>query len=114
MVKTLFRKEALQVFHKNLFWFLIYINDSSDGLSTNCELFADDTSLFTVIHDVTISSFEPNSDLTKKIEWYFKWKMSFNPDPTNQVQEVILSKKFKTVPHPSITVNNIPLSLCPA
>ena len=31
--------------------FLIYINDLSEGLSTNSKLFADDTSLFSVIHD---------------------------------------------------------------
>ena len=36
--------------------FLIYINDLPDGLSSNCKLFADDTSLFSVVHDVTISS----------------------------------------------------------
>ena len=32
--------------------FLIYINDLTDGLSSNTKLFADDTSLFSVIHDV--------------------------------------------------------------
>ena len=31
--------------------FLIYINDLSEELSTNAKLFADDTSLFSVIHD---------------------------------------------------------------
>ena len=30
--------------------FLIYINDLSEGRSTNIKLFADDTSLFSVIH----------------------------------------------------------------
>ena len=37
--------------------------------------------------------------------------MSFNPDPSKPVQEVIFSRKLKTVPHPSITLNNNPLSL---
>ena len=40
--------------------------------------------------------------------------MSFNPDQSKPVQEVILSRKLKTVPRPSITFNNNPLSLCPA
>ena len=40
--------------------------------------------------------------------------MSFNPDPSKPAQEVIFSRKLKTVPHPSITFNNNPLSLCPA
>ena len=91
--------------------FLIYTNDLSGGLSSNCKLFADDTSLFSVVHDVTISSSELNSDLAKISEWAFKWKMSFNPDPSKPAQEVIFSRKLKTVPHPSITFNNNPLSL---
>ena len=40
--------------------------------------------------------------------------MSFNPDQSKPAREVIFSRKLKTVPHPSITFNNNPLSLCPA
>ena len=36
--------------------FLIYINDLSANLSTNVKLFADDTSLFSVVHDIATSS----------------------------------------------------------
>ena len=36
--------------------FLIYINDLPDNLSTNVKLFLDDTSLISVVHDVTTSS----------------------------------------------------------
>ena len=56
-------------------------------------------SLFSVVYDVTISSSELNSDLAKKSEWAFKWKMSFAPDPFKPAQKVIFSKKLKTVPH---------------
>ena len=45
--------------------FLIYINDLPDGLSSNAKLFADDTSLFSVVHDVNTSAIELNSDLKK-------------------------------------------------
>ena len=38
--------------------------------------------------------------------------MSFNPDPTKLAQDVIFSRKLKTVPHPSITFNNNLLTLC--
>ena len=38
--------------------FLIYINDLSDGLSPNAKLFADDTSLFSVVHDINTSATE--------------------------------------------------------
>ena len=40
--------------------------------------------------------------------------MSFNPDTTKPAKEVIFSGKLKTVPHPSITFKNNPLSLLPA
>ena len=53
-----------------------------------------------VVHDVTISSSELNSNLVKKSEWAFKWKMSFNPDPFKPAQEVIFSTKLETVHHP--------------
>ena len=43
--------------------FLIYINDLSEGLSTNAKLFADDTSLFSVIHDSQTSANVLNKDL---------------------------------------------------
>ena len=36
----------------------------------------------------------------------------FNPDPNKAAQEIIFSRKLKKVPHPSITFNNNPLSLC--
>ena len=45
--------------------FLIYINDLSDGLSSNAKLFSDDTSLFSVGHDISVSAIELNSDLKK-------------------------------------------------
>ena len=36
--------------------FLIYINDLADDLSSNVNFFADDTSLFSVVHDVNASA----------------------------------------------------------
>ena len=94
--------------------FLIYLNDLSDGLSSNCKFFADVTSLFFVVHDVTISSSELKSNLAKISEWAFNWKVSFISDPTKLAQEVICNRKLKTVPHPSARLNKIPLKLCPA
>ena len=40
------------------FLFLNYINDLSDGLSSNAKLFADDTSLFSVVHNMNASAIE--------------------------------------------------------
>ena len=43
--------------------FLIFINDLPDGMTSICKMFADDTSLFSKIHDIDISAKELNSDL---------------------------------------------------
>ena len=68
-----------------LFW--IYINDLSDDLSTNAKLFADNTSLFSIVRDIN----------------------TFNPDPSKQAQEVIFSRKFQKISHPSLYFNNNPI-----
>ena len=65
---------------------LVYINDLADGLSSNAKVFADDTSLFSVIHHVDTSANELNNDLYQINKWSFQWKMSFNPDPSKQVR----------------------------
>ena len=52
--------------------FLNYINDLLDGLSSNCKLFADDASLFSVVYNVIINSSELDSDLGKISEWASK------------------------------------------
>ena len=36
----------------------------------------------------------------------FQWKMSFNPDPGKQAEEVIFSRKIKKLPPPSLVFNN--------
>ena len=82
--------------------FLIYINDLPDNLSTNVKLFADDTSLFSVVHDIaTSSSCDLNYDLNGVREWTFHWKMSFNPEPLKQAQEIIFTRKLQKKDYPS-------------
>ena len=46
-----------------LLFVLIYINDLSDDLVSTIKLFADGTSLFSVVHDSNISANELNNDL---------------------------------------------------
>ena len=70
--------------------FLIYINDLSSNLSSNPKLFADDTTLFSVVHDVNQSGINLNDDLEKISNWAFQWKMSFNSDISKQAQEFFL------------------------
>ena len=75
--------------------FLIYINDLADGLSSNAKLFADNTSLFSVVHNPNTTAKDLNNDLVKISGWAYQWKMSFNLDPSNEAQEVIFSRKAK-------------------
>ena len=52
--------------------FLININDLLDNLTSNAKLFADDTSLFSVVHDVNTSAKNLNDDLKKVNDWAFQ------------------------------------------
>ena len=75
-------------------FFLIYINDLSDNIPSTVKLFADDTSLFSVVNDSNISANKLNKDLQKISGWAYKWKMSFNHDLNKQALEVIFSRKL--------------------
>ena len=86
--------------------YLIYKNDLSEGLSTNAKLFANDTSVFSVIHESQTSANVLNKDLEMIHNWGFQWKMNFNPDPTKQAEEVIFNRKTKKLPHPPLLINN--------
>ena len=52
--------------------FLVYINNLPEGLTTNAKLFADDTSLFSVAHDSTLSSVSLNNDLLNISQWAYQ------------------------------------------
>ena len=86
--------------------FLIYINDLAVGLSSNAKLFADETSLFSVVHNANTTAKELNNDLIKISRWAYQLKMSFNPDPSKQAQQVIFSRKTKKEYHPLAFNNN--------
>ena len=90
--------------------FLIYINDLPKGLSSNAKLFADDTSLFSVIHDSSTTRNDLNDDLVKISNWAYQWKTSFNPDPNKQAQEVIFSRKTKKLNHLPLTLSKSTVS----
>ena len=78
-------------------FFLVYINHLPHGLLSNPKLFADDTSIFSVVKD-HLNSSKLNQDLSKISQWTYQWKTSFNPDVSNQAQEVIFSRK-KNIDH---------------
>ena len=53
-------------------FFLIYINDLSDNIEPTIKPFADDTSLFSVVHDNNTLAEVLNRDLQKISEWMHK------------------------------------------
>ena len=54
------------------------------GTIVTFDLYAHDTSPFSVTHDITTSANELNNDLQKICDWAFQWKMSFNPNPNKK------------------------------
>ena len=88
---------------------MICVNDLPNRLKSESKLFTDDSSLFSVGHEVNTSASDINNDLKLINDWAFQWKMSFNPDHSKQGQEVIFSRKKMKSPHPSVYFNNIPV-----
>ena len=86
-------------------FFLIYINDLVDDLSSEAKLFADDTSLFTTVYDEAVAADQLDCDLSIISDWTYQWKMQFNLDKNKQAMQVIFScKKYKPT-HPSLFFN---------
>ena len=86
--------------HSSPIFFLIYISDLSNHLSSNPKLFADDAHLFSVY---SFSKFTKMIQVKQQLwlNWTYQWKMAFNPDPLKQVPEVIfLWKHAKTIVTP--------------
>ena len=87
--------------------FLVYINDLEEGIKSSVRFFADDTSLFSIVHDIVVSAEELNHDLNLIKKWAYQWKMSFNPDATKPAEEILFSQKLKSPDHPTIYFNNV-------
>ena len=87
--------------------FLVYINNLPNELKSSVKLFADDTSLFTIVKDKNESANTLNNDLLLISKWAYNWKMLFNPDPSKPAQEVLFSRKKKTQIYPTISFNNV-------
>ena len=88
----------------------MYINDLTANLKCNVKLFADDTSLFTVIRKANEAAQHMNHDLQLVSQWAHDWRMSFNPDPQKQAVELLFSRKRSETDHPVILFNNIPVN----
>lgn len=77
-----------------------YLNDLPYGLTTNVKLFADDTSLSSVIHDSATSSIVFNNDLLKISRLADHWKMIF--DAKIRRKRLFFSRKASATLHGTI------------
>ena len=84
---------------------MIYINDLSDDLTTNVKLFADDTSLFSIVCNMNTSATNLSNELNKTNNWAIQLKMNFNTDLSKQVQ-VIFSRKLQKTNHNQVYFNH--------
>ena len=66
-------------------FFLIYINDIVSNVTCGIKLYADDTSLFSVVDDGNITARVLNRGLEKIDLWAWQWKMQFNANKTEEV-----------------------------
>ena len=87
--------------------FLVYVNDLPEGLTTSAKIFADDTSLCSVVHDCAASTSFLNDDLVNISRWAYQWKMIFNPYALKQAQEIVLSCKVNTSNHQTVYFKNV-------
>ena len=91
------------------FFFLVYMNDLTANLKCNVKLFADDTSLFTVVREANEAAQHMTLDPQLVSQWAHDWRMSFNPDPQKQAVELLFSRKRSEKDHPVLLFNNIPV-----
>ena len=62
------------------------------------------------VTDVTDTHEKLKEDIQKITEWAYQWEMVFNPDLTKQAVEVIFSVKTKIPVHPELSFNDIPVA----
>ncbi len=84
-------------------FFLVYINDLVDNVHSDARMFADDTSLFSVVNEVNRTAEDLNRDLETVRLWAWQWKMQFNADKT---EEVIFSCKRRKPSHPPLSLGS--------
>ena len=65
--------------------FLVYINDFVENVNCDVRMFADDTSLFSVVEDERKSADELTADLDRVRLWAWQWKMKFNVNKTEEI-----------------------------
>ena len=72
------KQEFLKVLYLDVYFFLIYINDLTDKLTSNPKLIADDTSIFSTVIDPNAVVDQIGNDFHNSA-WPHQWKMNFKP-----------------------------------
>ena len=75
-------------------------------------MFADDSSLFSIVKDSILSLSDLNHDLETINQWALQWKISFNPDPNKQSAEALFSSKVNSDGHLKLTFNGNQVQQC--
>lgn len=101
----------LLAFLRGPFWVHCYF--LPNNLVSSTKLFADDTSLFSIVTSIEKSCNDLNGDLDAIKMWAHQWKMSFNPDLNKQASEVVFSKKRTPKTQPPLLFNNAPVLVVP-
>ena len=76
-------------------FFLIYINDLPNSVSSSISLFADDSYVYRRIRN-TLDCKQLQKDLDNLVKWEKEWSMEFNPI---KCKVLIVTKKIKPVQH---------------
>ena len=79
--------------------FLVYINDLVDNISCDIRIFADDTSVFDIVHNPAVSARRMNRDLKIIFDWGKLWCVTFN---ANKSLSVLFSAKRNKKDHPPL------------
>ena len=89
--------------------FLVFINDITETVTSNIQIFADDTFIYRTASDN--STYELNCDLDRITNWANQWRLQFNPSLSKQAVEIIFSRKTHPTSFPTLMFNGIPVKL---
>ena len=88
-------------------FFLIYISDLEIDIKSKIKFFSDDTMIYSVVHNPSLTAAVLNQDLKFIAQWAHQWKMSFNPEPSKQAVEILFSQKKIKPAHPPLFFNGL-------
>ena len=92
--------------------FFIFINDILANLECDVPIFADDTSLFSLVRYPNESSEKLGRDLGRVAWWAHQWKMSFMLVLLSKLWRFIFPRNINHVDTPPIYFKNLAVAIC--